>query len=80
MSLRDVSNQKKFMIKPGSYRHFKGGKYKVLGVAKHSETLEELVIYQSKDRQKKLWVRPLDNFTEKVKIGNKKVPRFKQIK
>jgi len=67
-------------LKLGSYRHFKGGKYKVLGVAKHSETLEELVIYQSKDRQKKLWARPLSNFLEKVRIGNKREPRFKRIK
>jgi len=66
-------------LKLGTYRHFKGGKYKVLGVARHSETLEKLIIYQSQDRQKKLWARPHDNFLEKVKVGNKTVPRFKFI-
>lgn len=64
-------------IKPGLYRHFKGHVYKVMGVAKHSETLEELVVY---GKGKDLWVRPKKMFGGKVTVNGKKVPRFKYIK
>lgn len=63
-------------IKPGLYRHFKGHVYKVIGVAKHSETLEELVVY---GKGKDLWVRPKKMFMEKVTVNGKKVPRFKLL-
>lgn len=50
------------MPEPGQmYRHFKGGLYKIIGIGKHSETQELLVIYCSKSE---IWVRPLDNFLE----------------
>ncbi|MBI4034822.1 MAG: DUF1653 domain-containing protein [Candidatus Chisholmbacteria bacterium] len=58
----------------GWYRHFKGQRYKVIGVAKHSETLEELVVYKD---EKSLWVRPKKMFEGKVVVNGKKVPRFK---
>ena len=65
-------------LKLGQYEHFKGGKYEVIGLAKHSETLEELVIYL--DYKQDLWARPLAMFLEEVEVGEKKMPRFKLIK
>lgn len=67
-------------IKLGLYQHFKGKKYKVIGLAKHSETLENLVIYQAQYGKKQIWARPDNNFSEKIIIKNKKVPRFKLVK
>lgn len=61
-------------IRPGMYRHYKGKVYQVMGVARHSETLEELVVYKD---EKNLWVRPKRMFLEKVIVKGKKVPRFK---
>ena len=65
------------MIKPGKYEHFKGGQYEVLGVAKHSETLEELVVYKNSEGD--FWVRPVKMFLEEVEFKGKKVARFKYI-
>jgi len=53
-------------IRPGVYRHFKGGEYQVLGVAKHSETQEEFVVYKPLYGDSAYWVRPLDMFTERL--------------
>ena len=68
-------------IVPGFYRHYKGKMYRVLGVALHSETQEELVVYQaqydSEFGTRALWVRPKAMFLEEVEIEGKKVPRFK---
>ena len=69
-------------IKLGRYQHYKGNFYEVIGTARHSETLEELVVYKalydSKDFGKNaLWVRSLKMFLEKIEINGKKVPRFK---
>ncbi|MBI2052216.1 MAG: DUF1653 domain-containing protein [Parcubacteria group bacterium] len=66
-------------LKLGEYEHYKGNKYKVLSVARHSETLEELVVYQALYNDHSIWVRPLDMFLEKVKIDGKIIPRFKHI-
>jgi hypothetical protein len=68
-------------IKRGIYNHYKGNKYKVLGVGKHSETLEDLVIYEALYENKlgKLWVRPAKMFLEKVVVNGKEVPRFEYI-
>lgn len=60
----------------GYYRHYKGKYYQVLGVAKHSETLEELVVYQPQYGDFGLWVRPLEMFLEDVEIEGKTIPRF----
>lgn len=65
------------IIQNGIYQHFKGNKYQVIGQAHHTETLEEMVIYQSLDAKKELWVRPLKMFQEKVKVNDHLVPRFK---
>ena len=69
-------------MKLGKYQHIKTGNYyKVVAVAKHSETLEELVVYETlyENPTSKIWVRPLKMFLEKVEINGKKVPRFKFI-
>ena len=59
------------------YRHFKGGLYLVLSIAKHSETKEEYVVYKPLyDSEVSLWVRPLTEFVQEVEHGEKRVPRF----
>lgn len=69
------------MIKKGKYRHYKGGLYKVLDVVKHSETLEDLVLYETlyDNPRAKFWVRPLKMFIEKVEVNGKMLPRFKYL-
>jgi hypothetical protein len=70
-------------IKPGIYQHMKKGtQYKVHFVAKHSETLADLVVYEAlyDNDKSKYWVRPVEMFTGEVEIEGKKVPRFKFIK
>jgi hypothetical protein len=67
------------MMKLGKYQHSKTGKfYKVIGIAKHSETLEDLVVYETlyENPRSKLWVRPKSMFLEEVTLEGKKVPRF----
>lgn len=69
------------LIKPGIYKHYKGNKYLVLALAKHSETLDEMVVYVSlyQNPVSQVWVRPAKMFGEKVEYNGKKVPRFKFI-
>lgn len=67
-------------IEPGFYRHYKGHAYEVLGVARHSENLEELVVYRESEGQLRLWVRPAKMFFEKVKRDGKTVQRFAPMK
>jgi hypothetical protein len=66
-------------IRPGRYRHYKGNEYTVLGMARHSETLDELVVYRQEYGDHGLWVRPAAMFLETVEIEGKKVPRFRLI-
>ncbi|MCB9747830.1 MAG: DUF1653 domain-containing protein [Candidatus Omnitrophica bacterium] len=70
-------------LQPGIYEHYKGKRYEVIGVALHSETLEELVVYKalykSEYPEGSLWVRPLAMFTEQVGVKEKQVPRFRLI-
>lgn len=61
------------------YRHFKGNEYLVLYVAKHSETLEYMVVYQPQYGDMGIWVRPLSMFLEKVQHEDKVVYRFEEI-
>ncbi len=63
-------------IKPGKYRHFKGNEYRVLGVARHSETLEPMVVYQALYGEGGLWVRPAAMWTEHVDRKDYSGPRF----
>ena len=60
----------------GLYRHYKGGEYEVLGVVRHSETLEPLVLYRPLYNDSGLWVRPYTMFTEQVAINGHNRPRF----
>lgn len=67
------------MIKLGKYKHYKGKEYEVIGTAKHSETLEDLVVYRALYGDYGLWVRPLKMFLEDVEIDGKKIPRFQYL-
>ncbi len=66
-------------IAVGRYRHYKGNEYEVLGVARHSETLEELVVYRPLYGERALWVRPLAMFVGTVDVGGQPIPRFARI-
>jgi cupin 2 domain-containing protein len=66
-------------ITPGRYGHYKGNEYTVLGVARHSETLEELFVYRQEYGDHGLWVRPKTMFMEMVIVDGKEVPRFQRI-
>ncbi|MBQ8339868.1 MAG: DUF1653 domain-containing protein [Clostridia bacterium] len=64
---------------PGRYRHFKGMEYEVLGVARHSETLEEMVVYRALYGEGDIWVRPASMWLETVERDGKVMPRFARI-
>ena len=66
-------------IAPGRYRHYKGNEYTVLGVARHSETLERVVVYRQEYGDRGLWVRPAAMFAETVEVDGKTVPRFQLL-
>lgn len=65
----------------GVYQHYKGMKYLVLGVAKHSETKEDLVVYVTlyENDMASMWVRPLEMFLENVEVDGQSMPRFRKI-
>lgn len=67
------------MIQPGRYRHYKGNDYEVIGIAKHSETEEDMVVYRTLYGNYDLWIRPLNMFCEDVQLDGKGVPRFQFI-
>ena len=60
----------------GRYRHYKGGEYEVLGAARHSETLEPLVVYRPLSNDTGWWVRPHAMFFGEVEVDGRSVPRF----
>lgn len=64
------------LLKPGRYRHYKGGEYEVVGVATHSETGEVMVVYRPLYGEGALWVRPLSMFIEIVEVEGRSLPRF----
>lgn len=66
-------------LKPGKYRHFKGMEYEVIGVARHSETEEPMVVYRALYGEGGLWVRPLAMWTEEVHREEYHGPRFAYI-
>lgn len=66
-------------IKRGRYRHFKGGEYEVLGIAKHSETLEEYVVYRALYGAGETWVRPASMWNETLTRDGKTFLRFTYI-
>ena len=63
-------------IKLGRYRHFKGNEYQVLAIAKHSETLEEMVVYQALYGERGIWVRPASMWLETVERDKESFQRF----
>ena len=64
---------------PGRYRHYKGGEYEVVGAARHSETLEPLVVYRPLYGAGQLWVRPHAMFFEDIEVDGRRQPRFARI-
>ena len=67
------------MLKPGRYRHYKGRDYLVLGIARHSETEEELVVYRQDYGDRGLWVRPRAMFVEEIEVAGQRVARFRYV-
>ena len=72
------------MVEMGIYKHYKGKLYEVIGIANHSETLEEMVVYRAlydgQFGKNSLWVRPLKMFVEEIEVNTKKVKRFELVK
>ena len=66
-------------IKLGKYRHFKGGEYEVVGIAHHSETMEDMVVYRALYGEGGLWVRPASMWNEAVTRDGVTYPRFTYI-
>ena len=66
-------------IPTGRYRHYKGNEYTVIGVARHSETEEDLVVYRQDYGDCSLWVRPMQMFVETVNLNGDEVPRFQCV-
>ena len=66
-------------IKPGRYRHFKGNEYEVIGVAKDSETMEEVVVYRALYGDHGLWVRPAKMFAETIERDGRVMKRFLKV-
>ncbi|SDP86487.1 DUF1653 domain-containing protein [Desulforhopalus singaporensis] len=66
-------------IKPGIYKHYKNKKYKVICQATHSETREEVIVYQCLYGDYSMWVRPKQMFTELIEVEGRKIPRFEFV-
>jgi hypothetical protein len=66
-------------VPSGRYRHYKGQEYMVIGVAHHSETEEELVVYRQEYGDHGLWVRPKAMFVEMVEVNGQALPRFQYL-
>lgn len=69
------------MVQQGRYRHYSGKEYRVIGVGKHSESLEDMVFYEAlyENELSQLWARPLSMFVEEVEIEGVRMPRFQKI-
>lgn len=66
-------------IEPGLYKHYKGNTYEVIGIARHSETLESMVVYKATDQAGNLWVRPAAMFAETLMVEGEEKQRFEKI-
>lgn len=66
-------------MQKGIYKHFKGNKYELLCIAKHSETLEEMVVYKALYGDNGIWVRPLSMWNEPVESDGRQVKRFEYV-
>lgn len=71
--------QQQIVLPKGRYRHYKGGEYDVVAIARHSETGESLVVYRCLADGHSWWVRPLSMFVEKVLVAGQLVPRFQLL-
>lgn len=78
-TLSSFSTTAQSIVVGSLYEHYKGHRYKIIGVARHSETLEELVVYQALYGEGGIWVRPLAMFLENIVINGKSKPRFKLV-
>jgi hypothetical protein len=74
------SSQAKSIVAGDLYVHYKGLRYNILALARHSETLEELVVYQALYGERGVWVRPLGMFLENVTVNGQSQPRFRLVK
>ncbi len=63
-------------LKPGRYRHYKGGEYELIGIVTHSETMEKMVLYRALYGEKALWVRPAAMWSETVEVNGLLMRRF----
>lgn len=79
MDLQPLSELANTLPIGGEYEHYKGHRYKILAIARHSETLEEMVVYQALDGERAVWVRPLAMFLENVTIDGQEKPRFRTV-
>lgn len=77
-TLRNFSALAQSIQSESIYEHYKGMRYKILGVGRHSESLEEMVIYQALYGDGDIWIRPLSLFLENVIINGELKPRFKK--
>lgn len=68
-----------YVLKKGTYQHYKGNYYEVVDLAQHTETLEEMVVYRALHGDHGLWVRPKSMFLEEVEVNHQKIPRFNFI-
>ena len=77
-----MTTQQNNLVKGGYYRHYKNKDYRVIDIVRHSESLEELVLYEAlyQNDLGKLWVRPLKMFIEDVIVDGKTIPRFAFVK
>lgn len=66
-------------IKPGIYRHYKGNEYEVIAIARHSETLEQMVVYKALYGEGGYWVRPAEMWNQTVEVNGEKMLRFSPV-
>ncbi len=77
--LKEFSPEAKSLQLNTTYEHYKGMRYQVLAIARHSETLEELVVYQALYGERGVWVRPVTMFLEQVLVNGELTPRFNKV-
>ncbi len=77
--LKPFSPAAQSLVEGSFYKHYKGLLYKLISVARHSETLEEMVVYQALYNDYSIWVRPLKMFMEKIEINGRQQDRFKKV-
>lgn len=77
--MKTSQNAKRCSVQPGRYRHFKGGEYEVIDLARHSETEEWMVVYRPLYGDQALWVRPLSLFVDDKLVDGQRVARFKRL-